>query len=232
MIKIAFFNNKGGVGKSSAVINIAHAMSLSGKTVVVSDNDTQHNSWRFFLEPSRYGDTHLVQTYTRYDGIHIHLNDSNRTKYHFGLEETFDYELIDMPPTLNESTKTFLAICDFVFVPIELGTFAIQGTANVTEAIAQTGARFGGCFVSKFDRKNPADHELDELLRQTFSSKAMTERIPYSRVIKNSIIYRQTAFEYMGWTSAAQAYMSLTKEILAICGETKNQYAEGGNDNG
>ena len=221
MIKIAFFNNKGGVGKSSAVINIAHAMTRLNKSVLVVDCDDQKNTFRFFSdeqESDYSGDT-------RYKNLDIELLIDRTNPYassaNLGI---YNYELLDLPPSLDERTRKIISDCDFVFVPIELGTFAIQGIANVTEAIAATGARFGGCFVSKFDRKNPADHELDELLRQTLGNKVMAAKIPYSRVIKNSISYRQTAFEYMEWTSAADAYVSLTTEIIAIC--------EGGNDNG
>jgi len=212
MIKIAFFNNKGGVGKSSAVINVAHAMTRLGKSVLVADCDSQMNTFRFFSDEP---DMEIIQK-TRYENIEISCYEKSIDTLAKGFFD-FDFMLLDLPPSLDERTREIISDCAFVFVPIELGTFAIQGIANVTEAIAATGARFAGCFVSKFDRKNPADHELDELLRQTLGGKVMKARIPYSRVIKNSISYRQTAFEYMDWTSAAEAYMSLTREIIAIC---------------
>jgi chromosome partitioning protein len=73
--------------------------------------------------------------------------------------------------------------------------------------------------VNRFDRNNPADHELDKMLRQTLGEKVMTTMIPNSRTIKNSINYRQTAIEYMWWIPATKAYNALTHEILRICGE-------------
>jgi len=230
MITIAFFNNKGGVGKSSGVINVAHALTKLGKAnvalvrVLVVDCDSQRNTFRFFSDESN---SDRISS-TRYENIDIRLGkrtyislesaiNADEREIELFEQGVYDYIILDLPPALTDETKDILSGCDYVFVPIELGTFAIQGIANVTEAIAETGARFGGCFVSKFDRENPADHELDELLRQKLGSKAMRTRIPCSRVIKNSISYRQTAFEYMEWTSAAEAYMTLTQEILGIC---------------
>jgi chromosome partitioning protein len=48
MMRIAFFNNKGGVGKSTAVINVAHRLSKLGKQVLVCDCDDQRNTFEFF----------------------------------------------------------------------------------------------------------------------------------------------------------------------------------------
>jgi len=219
MITLAFFNNKGGVGKTTAAINVAHAMTKLGKSVLVVDCDSQQNSFGFFSdEPSNdySGDT-------RYDKLEIETMSEDNDSFLYYYPK-YDYAILDLPPTLDKETNRIIGSCDYVFVPIELGTFAISGIANVTEAIAATGAKFGGCFVSKFDRENPADFKLDELLRETLGDKVMSARIPYSRVIKNSISYRQTAFEYMEWTDAAGAYTALTNEIITIC--------EGGQNNG
>jgi len=210
MIKLAFFNNKGGVGKSTAAINVAHAMSRLGKKILVVDCDSQMNAFRFLSDEQ---DMEIIQN-TRYENI-------KTACYNQGIDVLakkffeFDFMLLDLPPSLDEQTSQIISSCDYVFVPIELGTFAISGIANVTEAIAATGARFGGCFVSKFDRSNPIDHELDKQLRQTL--KVMSTKIPSSRVIKNSISYRMTAFEYMPWEEAAGAYTELTNEIITIC---------------
>ena len=207
MITIALFNNKGGCGKSTAVINIAFEIAKLGKRVMVADMDSQLNSFRFFAEKDS------KTTYsgkTRYKNIDITCDKTC-------FIENYDYVIFDMPPALNDNTRRIISMCDYVFVPIELGTFSISGIANVTEAIAATGAKFGGCFVNKFDRNNPSDHALDELIWETLGSKAMSTKIPNSRVIKNSISYRLTAFEYMRWIDAAEAYARLTKEIIKIC---------------
>ena len=206
MIRIGIYNNKGGCGKSVASINIAHAMSQAGKRVLVVDCDGQRNTFRFFSDEPDDGSFRR----TRYDNIDIMCHKAY-------LPDAYDYAILDLPPALNANTKKILSKCDYVFVPIELGTFAISGIANVTETIAATKTRFGGCFVNKFDRNNPSDYELDKMLRKTLVNKVMVTRIPNSRVIKNSISYRQTAFEYMKWTSGAKAYTTLAYEIMGIC---------------
>lgn len=48
-------------------------------------------------------------------------------------ESAYDYIIVDMPPAMNDFTENVLTICDYVYVPIELGTFAVQGLARVTQ---------------------------------------------------------------------------------------------------
>src|ERR1700730_6460952 len=48
--KIALYNNKGGVGKTTLKINIADALAESGKTVLIVDGDPQCNITSFYIQ--------------------------------------------------------------------------------------------------------------------------------------------------------------------------------------
>ena len=48
-MKMAVYNNKGGVGKSTSVINLAYCFQKAGKTVLVVDCDQQENCFMFFM---------------------------------------------------------------------------------------------------------------------------------------------------------------------------------------
>lgn len=244
MKSIAFYNNKGGVGKTTAAINIAYQ--LADKKILVADLDGQANVSRFFADEPKAGLEQVLTKSmvtpdialcpTRYPNIDIitatpALNDIVSVFYALPVEQQrenaeklfdfgdrYDYILVDLPPALNKITESVISACDWVFVPIELGTFAIQGIPTVTNIIADCGARFGGCFVNKFDRENPADVGLMEMLKNSLGTKALSGFLPFSRVIKNSVSYRMTAPEYMGWTYAAECVAKLTNEIVKICG--------------
>lgn len=237
---ITMYNNKGGVGKTTSVINIAYSLSKMGKKVLIMDLDEQKNSSRFFLEsgddrgcaPTRYENI-FIMTYDECISIREvmqtsigiepkYLNYEFATQYAVWLNQleissNFDYIIFDLPPALNDLTKSMLSFCDYVFVPIELGTFAIQGITVVVNTLSEISAKFGGCFVVKFDNENPSDYSLLDVLKDALGAKVLTSIIPFSRVIKNSISYRMTAAEYMDYMPAAEKYNELTKEIVEIC---------------
>ena len=77
---------------------------------------------------------------------------------------------------------------------------------------------FIGCFISKYDKKNKADEELKKLLEKNLGNKVFSTVIPYSNIIRNSINYKMTAYEYMHWLSPAKKYVELTEEIIRKVG--------------
>lgn len=177
---ITFYNNKGGVGKTTSVINIAYYIHKDGKRVLVVDCDSQQNSYRFFK-----GDDEL---HSRYENIDIIMySGQNSETFSLSSYEDYDYIILDLPPTMNDFTSSMLSICDYVFVPIELGMFAVQGIPVVIDTVNQTKAKFGGCFVVKYDNDNPSDASLLEILKEKIGAKVLNAIIPFSRVIKNSI---------------------------------------------
>jgi cellulose biosynthesis protein BcsQ len=50
MKKIALFNHKGGVGKTTLTINIADAPAESGETALIVDGDPQCNITSFYVD--------------------------------------------------------------------------------------------------------------------------------------------------------------------------------------
>ena len=240
MKSIAFYNNKGGVGKTTSAINIAYELAKNSKVLII-DVDGQANCSRFFTEELKEGlDKALVNTevspetalcHTRYDNIDIitatpKLNGITSEFDSFTDEEqaaiarnilsfgsAYDYVLLDLPPALTKVTERLIGACDVVFIPIELGIFSIQGVPTVTGIVKKCGAKFGGCIINKYDKKNSADAQLLELLNETLGNKTLKTKIPYSKVIKNSISGGLTAGEYMGWISAAKSYADLAAEI-------------------
>lgn len=243
MKSIAFYNNKGGVAKTTSVINVGYELARESRVLII-DADGQANCSRFFTEELKSGlETALTDgtgnparavCETRYENIDIitataALNDATaaftafdkrkqeriaRNIIEYGKE--YDFVLLDLPPALTKVTECLVGACDFVFVPIELGTFAIQGIPTITGLINKSGKQsaFGGCFVTKFDKKNSADAALLEVLKETIGNKVIDVTIPFSRVIKNSISGKLTASEYMPWTTPAKSYGELTKAIL------------------
>ena len=203
--------------------------------------DGQANCSRFFTEELKEGlDKALVNTevspekalcHTRYENIDIitatpKLNSITSEFDSFTDEEqaaiarnilsfgsAYDYVLLDLPPALTKVNERLIGACDVVFIPIELGIFSIQGVPTVTGIVKKCGAKFGGCIINKYDKKNSADAQLLELLNETLGNKTLKSKIPYSKVIKNSLSGGLTAGEYMGWTSAAKSYADLAAEI-------------------
>ena len=168
MTTIAFYNNKGGVGKTTTAINVANELAEKHRILVI-DLDGQANSSRFFAEPKAGLETALVKknfspdvahSNTRYPNIDVltstsalnlvnaqfeQLSDEEQTaniRKVLSYGSSYDYVLLDLPPALTKITEKVITLCDCVYVPVELSTFAIQGIPTVTGALTNCNAQF------------------------------------------------------------------------------------------
>lgn len=242
MKSLAFFNNKGGVGKTTSVINVGYILGeVKNKKVLIVDCDGQQNSSRFFEADAEIGVESIllgeaqpedIVTGTRYENIDIlpstadmnlcsskfeKLSEEERENNTDNLKNfwsKYDYVLLDFPPTLNLVSESLIRIAGNVIVPVKLGSFAIQGISKVTETINKAGSTFLGCFITQFNAKNKADFELKDIMENSFGDKIFSTIIPSSNIIQNSIIYNLTAYEYMNWQLPSKKYVELTDEII------------------
>ena len=167
MTSIAIYNNKGGCGKSTNVINLAYHFSLDSKVLVI-DTDGQSNTSRFFLdepksgldkvllgeieairgEKTRYTNLDVISATAAINGVESTFSGFSEKKQReladrlVNANSDYDYIFIDLPPTMNDLTGQIIGACDYVFVPVELGIFSIQGIPKVTERILN----FSRCF--------------------------------------------------------------------------------------
>ena len=97
---IGIFNNKGGVAKTTSIINLAYSMQKNGHKVLVVDCDTQENCFSFFLT-GRMTDMILP---TDYENI-SHTTWSRYLTIPEEVKETYRYILFDLPPTLTDDVS-------------------------------------------------------------------------------------------------------------------------------
>lgn len=177
--KIALYNNKGGVAKTTSIINLAYSMQKTGKKILVVDCDTQENCFSFFMTvqnvnsilPTEYENINHT-TWARY--IDITSEDT----------AVYDYILFDLPPAMTDEVKQIIRHCGMVYVPTMLGEFEIQGLERVTVEIAKQNARLGGIFVTMYQKQN--DAKLLQEFRSALQTRLMQTVIPYSRTVRES----------------------------------------------
>lgn len=214
MIKIAIFNNKGGVAKTTSVIQLAYSLSQHGKSVLVVDCDQQENCFNFFLT----GNSSDLILHTDYENI----SHTTWKRYsHLSADlEGFDYIIFDLPPHIADDIRNILRQSDVVYVPIMLGSFEIAGLRKVTEEINTQGVKLGGIFVTMYNPQD--DAELLEQVRDVLEDRLMRTIIPFSKTVRRSLNENLPVGEYFkgrvpktknSW-KIVQSYDDLAVEIM------------------
>lgn len=193
MRTIVINNQKGGVGKTMLAVHAAWYLAESGGRVVFVDLDPQANasltlrsakcgeSSQLFFGPSldlgaRTG-LSLLAGGRGLDAVDAQLTaavTAFRARF-AGLGETFDYAVVDTPPTWSGRNYAALMVATSLLAPIDLETYALQGVKQLLaqKAAVERNARQGrpidflGLLPSRFQSQSPRQRDsLAELLRQ------------------------------------------------------------------
>ncbi len=158
---IAVLNQKGGVGKTTTVINLAAYLKKLNKTVLVVDIDPQGNATsglgvnkqllsittKELLEGSHTVDKavlqvndniHLVPTNQTLAALEIELVNSNEREFRLkrSLERSnYDYIIIDCPPSLSLLTINALTAADSILIPVQTEYYALEGLSQLLEVV-------------------------------------------------------------------------------------------------
>ncbi|MCX8122726.1 MAG: ParA family protein [Spirochaetes bacterium] len=241
---IAISNNKGGVGKTTSTVNIAAALHILGKKVLVIDIDHQAQStYHFGYNPNNLtysiynvlkGEIAYKDVIINRDGLHI-LPSKNELKdiefiplpaKEFLLKEAlegisgYDFILIDCPPSLGILTLNALTFAREILVPLQVQFLPFHGMYNLFEAVQMVKRRLNkdveitGIIGTMFNPKKQINIEVIEETKKRLPGKLFETLIRENVLLQEAPSWGKTIFEYKPNSNGAIDYMNLTNEIL------------------
>ncbi|HEY8846253.1 MAG TPA: AAA family ATPase [Candidatus Limnocylindrales bacterium] len=157
---IACANQKGGVGKTTTVVNLAAYLALAGDHVLVVDLDPQGNATSGFgieragleatlydvilgdtamrdvIRPTAVADCSIVPASVSLAGADVELAAVEQRERRLaralrGVTEDYDYVLVDCPPSLGLLTVNALTAADSVLIPTQCEYYALEGLSQL-----------------------------------------------------------------------------------------------------
>ena len=248
---VAIANQKGGVGKTTTAVNLGAALAEKGQHILIVDLDPQGNATSAFgmqeleaerlydallggasitdkILPTRLPHLFLVPADLDLAGAEIeiarmndHLTRLATTLSIFRKDQTFDFVLLDCPPSLGILMTNALAAADEILTPIQCEYFALEGLVKIVRVVEQvrdSGANdqveIGGIVMTMFDSRTNLSGQVVAEVRKHFGERVYDTVIPRTVRLSEAPSFGKTILEYDGTGTGAYAYRALAKEFL------------------
>ncbi len=246
---LAFANQKGGVGKTTTAINLGASLASLDRRVLLVDVDPQANSTSGLGFPKRgdgptsyellkgespsasvreteFPNLFLVPATRDLVGAEIELVDvpdrEHRLKQAIdALRDSYDYVLIDCPPSLGLLTLNGLCAADAVLIPIQCEYFALEGVTDLLETIERVKItlnpmlQIAGVLLTMYDDRTNLARQVADDIRAHFGDRVFRTLIPRSVRLAEAPSFGKPILAYDIRSRGAEAYLSLAAEVLA-----------------
>jgi chromosome partitioning protein len=242
-------NQKGGVGKTTTTVNLAAGLAQVGQRVLVVDLDPQGNAtmgsgidkralkasiYDVLLEtasmaeatqPSPHGGYQVLGANRELAGAEVELVELDRRERRLKaalatVAGSYDFVLVDCPPSLSLLTLNGLCAAHGVVVPMQCEYFALEGLSDLVNTIKQVHANLNpdlqiiGLLRVMFDPRITLQQQVSDQLKAHFGDKVFNTVIPRNVRLAEAPSYGQPGVTFDPSSKGAQAFVQFAQEMV------------------
>ena len=251
---ISVINQKGGVGKTTTVINLAAGLSMKGKKILVIDLDPQGNATTGLglsntenseqtiysvlngnkeisqvIQSTRFKNLNLITSNVDLSGLEVETAGDSRRAFKLKDElaailndsgASYDYILIDCPPSLSLLTIMALVASNALVVPLQTEFFALEGLTQLMKTIERIKSNLNpsldirGILLTMYDKRNKLSSEVEKEAREYFKNKVYQSVVPRNVRLSEAPSHGIPVLLYDKKCPGSKSYFSFTDEFL------------------
>jgi len=152
--------------------------------------------------------------------IHLPEREKRLRTFLRQMDVSYDYVILDCPPSLGFLTINALVASDALMVPLQCEYFAMEGlgqlmnTLKIVQNRLNPSLTLGGILLTMFDARNTLSHRVSEDIRKHFGSRVFQTVIPRNVRLSESPSHGLPIILYDIRSRGAMSYMELTREFM------------------
>ncbi len=261
---IAIANQKGGVGKTTTAINLGASLAANERTTLIVDIDPQGNAtsglgvegrsslptiYDVLVERRPVEDVvlkdedlpylHVVPSTRDLVGAEIELVAEGERERILQralepIRESYDFVLVDCPPSLGLLTLNTLTAADSVLIPIQCEFYALEGLSQLLNTIRLVQRNLNpeleieGVLLTMYDRRLNLSKQVADEAREYFGEKVFRTVIPRNVRLAEAPSFGEPIIQYDALSTGAQSYLKLAEELLSRLGEAEEEASDEG----
>lgn len=244
---ISVTNQKGGVGKTTSAVNIAYYLAKSGKKTLLIDFDPQGNATsglgidketldgtmsevmletkllRDVILETEFKNLYLAPSTPHLANTEVELAQANRRftrlRNAINTTPTYDYVIIDSPPSLSLLTVNGLIAARYVLLPVQAEFYALEGLGQLLETMKLIRKNMNptldliGVLPTMVDKRTSLSTQVHEEIKKHFPGRVFKTTIPRNIRLAEAPSHGLPIGEYDKWSKGARAYKAVTKEL-------------------
>lgn len=138
------------------------------------------------------------------------------------MQDSFEYIILDCPPSLSLLTVNAITASDFILIPLQCEFYALEGLGQLLQTVKRIkrslnpNLKIAGILLTMFDKRTNLSFQVAEDAEKYFKDLVFKTMIPRNVRLSEAPSFGKPILLYDATSIGAKSYSNLAKEVMNV----------------